>query len=86
VRTSFRPLRAAHPEAAGRYSDLRIGSKYVFRARCPEKITGLSNPDLFDHLAHSGRRLLTLPFAPALADYDIIFMPYSPASWFAADD
>ena len=28
---------------------------------CSQGLTGFPNPDLFDHFAHSGRRLLTLP-------------------------
>jgi hypothetical protein len=37
--------------------------------------TGFPDPDLFDHFAHSGRRLLTLPLAPSLADYVMRLMP-----------
>jgi len=33
------------------------------------------NPDMFDRFAHSVRRLLTLPVAPALAGYGTMFVP-----------
>lgn len=55
VRSSVRPLNAASSEAADRYGDLRMRSKSHW--------TGFSDPDLFDHFAHPGRRLLTLPLA-----------------------
>jgi hypothetical protein len=61
VRTSFRPRCATFPEAAGRYGDLRIRSKSIERAMSAEWTTGFPDPDLFDHCAHSGHRLLTLP-------------------------
>ena len=59
VRSSFRPHCAALIEAAGRYGDQRIRSKSLQRAYCTEYCPGFPNPDLFDHCAHSGRRLLT---------------------------
>ena len=61
MRSSVRPLCAAFSEAAGRYGDQRIRSISRKRARCSEKLTGFPHPDLFDHFAHSGHRLLTLP-------------------------
>ncbi len=58
VRSSVRPQFAAFSEAAGRYGDQRIGSKSLRRTRGSEPKTGFPNPDLFDHFAHSGHRLL----------------------------
>ena len=62
VRSSVRPHCAAFSEATGRYGDQRIGSKSLRRARGSEPKTGFPNPDLFDHFAHSGHRLLTPSF------------------------
>src|SRR3546814_15920738 len=59
--SSVRPLNAAFSEAAGRYGDLRIRSKSFNRAQRSRHFTGFPDPDLFDHFAHSGRRLLTPP-------------------------
>jgi hypothetical protein len=50
-------------EAAGRYGDLRIKSKSNRRALSSRHAPGFPDPDLFDHFAHSGRRLLTLPLS-----------------------
>src|SRR3546814_15204317 len=63
VRSSVRPLNAAFSEAAGRYGDLRIRSKSFNRAQRSRHFTGFTDPDLFDHFAHSGRRLLTPPLS-----------------------
>ena len=67
MRSSVRPLSAAFSEAAGRYGDQRIGSKSHRRARGSEPKTGFPNPDLFDHVAHSGHRLLTPSFRLQIA-------------------
>src|SRR3546814_19814939 len=61
--SSVRPLNAAFSEAAGRYGDLRIWSKSFNRAQRSRHFTGFPDPALFDHFAHSGRRLLTPPFS-----------------------
>ena len=80
VRSSVRPRCAALSEAAGRYGDLRIGSKKsVMRALGSQPGTGFPNPDLFDRCAHPGRRLLTPPLAPTPGDYDMTFMSPPPA-------
>jgi len=67
VRSSVRPRDAAFSEAAGRDGDQRIRSKSRERALCTETLSGFPNPDLFDHFAHSGLLLLTLPLAPSLS-------------------
>ena len=79
VRSSVRPSCAALSRAAGRHGDQRIGSKSEYRALCSQTFTGFPDPDLFDRCAHSGLRLLTLPLAPALVDYDMKVMPQPPA-------
>ena len=48
VRSSVRPLSTALSEAAGRYGDLRIGSKSAKRTLRPQLISGFPGPDLFD--------------------------------------
>jgi hypothetical protein len=53
---------AALSKAAGRYGDLRNGSKSAKRALRSQLISGFPGPDLFDHFAHSGHRLLTPPY------------------------
>ena len=67
VRSSVRPHCAAFSGAAGRYGDQRIGSKSLRRTRGSEPKTGFPNPDLFDHFAHSGHRLLTPSFRLQIA-------------------
>lgn len=67
VRTFVRLQDAALPKAAGWDSDQLIRSKSVVRADRAQLLTGFPNPDLFDRLARSGHRLLTVPLAPSLS-------------------
>ena len=67
MRSSVRPHCAAFSEATGRYGDQRIGSKSLRRTRGSEPKTGFPNPDLVDHFAHSGHRLLTPIFRLQIA-------------------
>ena len=43
-----------------------LGPNLSCELRNSKTRTGFPNPDLFDHFAHSGLRLLTPPFAPVL--------------------
>ena len=61
VRSSVRPLCAAHSEAAGRYGDPRIGSKSHARASMLWQLRWFSRSGSVRSFAHSGRRLLTPP-------------------------
>jgi len=61
VRSSVRPSFAAFSEAAGRDGDQRIGPNLISELYRSQAVAGFPNPDLFDHCAHSGRRLLTPP-------------------------
>jgi len=44
----------------------RLGPNLTIEFKSFENSTGFPNPDHFDHFAHSGRRLLTLP-SPKMA-------------------
>ncbi len=79
MRSSVRPPYAVFSKAAGRYGYQRIRSKSHKRARCSERSTGFPHPDLFDHFAHSGHRLLTLPL-PSLIAHCVYFIPQQPAT------
>jgi len=47
------------------------GPNLTIELQCSRLLTGFPDPDLFDRCAHSGLRLLTLPLAPTLVDYDM---------------
>ena len=53
-------------QAAGGYGDPRIRSRTDSRVRSSGLLTGFPDPDLFDHFAYSGRRLLPRPVALGL--------------------
>jgi hypothetical protein len=38
------------------------GPNLIVELKCSRVLTGFPNPDLFDHFAHSGRRLLSPPY------------------------
>jgi hypothetical protein len=58
---------AVSPEAAGRVSDWRIGSKSVERTINSKAKTGFPNPNVIDQCAHSGRWLLELALYTAVS-------------------
>ena len=62
LRSCIRLHFAAFLQAAGRYSDQRSRSTSTTRAGTLGASCWFSDPDLFDHGAHSGRRTLTPSF------------------------
>jgi hypothetical protein len=80
VRTSVRPQIATRPEAAGRYGDLRIGSKSEQRVFHSERFTGFPESRSVRSFAHWGRRLLHFPYPTSGIFGGMLIMPPRPAS------
>ena len=67
VRSCVRPLNAAFPLPRAGMVICGLGPNLRTELLRSEEGPGFPKPDLFDHCAHSGRRLLTLVSSPAVA-------------------